>query len=71
MSTQGAKSDPEHELPEEAKAAIPSSLPQAAAHPRRMLDRYEIIAEIAKGGMGTVYLARLGGAGGFERLMAI
>ena len=40
-------------------------------HPRRMLDRYEIIAEIARGGMGTVLLARLEGAGGFERLMAI
>lgn len=40
-------------------------------HPRRMLDRYEVVAEIARGGMGTVLLARLAGAGGFERLMAI
>jgi serine/threonine protein kinase len=68
VSTQGAKSNPENPLP---PVEIPASLPQAAAHPRRMLDRYEIVAEIAKGGMGTVYLARLAGAGGFERLMAI
>ncbi|HEY8428535.1 MAG TPA: serine/threonine-protein kinase, partial [Sandaracinaceae bacterium] len=44
---------------------------EASGHPRRMLDRYEVIAEIARGGMGTVLLARLEGAGGFERLMAI
>lgn len=37
----------------------------------RKLDRYEIIAELARGGMATVYLARLLGAGGFERLLAI
>jgi serine/threonine-protein kinase len=35
------------------------------------LDRFELIAELASGGMGTVYLARLGGAGGFQRLYAI
>ncbi|HEX3770274.1 MAG TPA: protein kinase [Polyangiaceae bacterium] len=37
----------------------------------RKLDRFELIAELASGGMGTVYLARLGGAGGFQRLYAI
>jgi serine/threonine-protein kinase len=35
------------------------------------LDRFELIAELAVGGMGAVYLARLGGAGGFQRLYAI
>jgi serine/threonine-protein kinase len=36
-----------------------------------MLDRYEILAEIASGGMATVYLARLASAQGFERVVAI
>jgi serine/threonine protein kinase len=35
------------------------------------LDRFELIAELAVGGMGAVYLARLSGAGGFQRLYAI
>ncbi len=37
----------------------------------RHLDRFELIAEIASGGMATVYLARLSGAGGFQRFVAI
>ncbi|HLK35166.1 MAG TPA: protein kinase [Polyangiaceae bacterium] len=37
----------------------------------RWLDRFELIAELATGGMATVYLARLSGAGGFQRLAAI
>ena len=32
---------------------------------------YEIIAEIGKGGMGSVYLARASGAAGFRRLVAV
>jgi len=37
----------------------------------RRLDRYELIGEIATGGMATVFLARLGGVGGFQRFVAI
>lgn len=35
------------------------------------IDRYEVIAELARGGMGTVLLARVAGAGGFTRLYAL
>ncbi|RYE83633.1 MAG: serine/threonine protein kinase, partial [Myxococcales bacterium] len=42
-----------------------------ASQGRPRLDRYELIAELAAGGMATVYLARIGGAGGFQRFVAI
>ncbi len=35
------------------------------------LDRFELIAELASGGMATVFLARLSGVAGFQRLVAI
>jgi serine/threonine-protein kinase len=35
------------------------------------IGRYELIAEIASGGMATVYLARLSGVGGFQRNVAL
>lgn len=38
---------------------------------RQLIDRYELVAEIASGGMATVFLARLSGVGGFQRLVAI
>lgn len=38
---------------------------------RQRLDRYELIGEIASGGMATVYLARLTGVGGFQRFVAM
>lgn len=38
---------------------------------RQLIDRYELVAEIASGGMATVFLARLTGVGGFQRLVAI
>jgi serine/threonine protein kinase len=36
-----------------------------------LLGRYELMRPIAKGGMATVYLARVVGEGGFERLVAL
>ena len=41
------------------------------AQGRQTIDRYELVAEIATGGMATVFLARLSGAGGFQRFVAI
>ena len=35
------------------------------------LDRYELVAELASGGMATVYLGRILGVGGFQRFVAI
>ena len=49
----------------------PANVGGPAQRQRRKLDRYELIAEIASGGMGTVLLARLEGAGGFQRFFAI
>ena len=37
----------------------------------KRLDRFELVAELATGGMATVYLARLSGVGGFQRFTAI
>jgi len=47
------------------------SLPGLQPTPLMRLDRYEVLGEIARGGMGTVLLARLAGEGGFSRLFAI
>ena len=38
---------------------------------RKQLERYQLIGELASGGMATVYLARLAGVGGFSRFVAI
>jgi serine/threonine-protein kinase len=45
--------------------------PDPAPKSGNTIDRYEVIAELAKGGMGTVLLARVAGAGGFSRLYAL
>jgi eukaryotic-like serine/threonine-protein kinase len=45
-------------------------LPKATQAGER-LDRYELIAELASGGMAMVFLARLEGAAGFQRLYAL
>src|SRR3954470_10699609 len=40
---------------------------QAHAH----LGRYELLARLASGGMGEIFLARLEGAAGFEKLYVV
>lgn len=39
--------------------------------PRRHLGPYELIGELASGGMATVFLGRRTGVGGFQRLVAV
>ena len=70
--------------PESADLSSEPSTPRAGTAPRtkgirlldpdderRLLEPYELIGEIASGGMATVFLARLAGAGGFQRFVAI
>lgn len=47
-----------------------SALPAVPAIPPQ-IGRYKIVCELGQGGMGTIYLGRAEGIGGFERLMAI
>src|ERR1051325_5826473 len=39
--------------------------------PGQTLGRYELLAQVARGGMGEVWVARLKGARGFQKLCAI
>ncbi len=48
-----------------------AKLIDVTAEGRPHIDRYELVAEIASGGMATVFLARLSGVGGFQRFVAI
>src|SRR5690349_14017567 len=45
-------------------------IPGVQTHPAR-LGRYELLARLATGGMGEIFLARLEGAAGFEKLFVI
>ena len=45
--------------------------PESPSVPGYALDRYELLCPLATGGMATVWLARLRGKRGFEKLFAI
>lgn len=49
---------------------VPAALPSDPTG-FRTSSRYRLVGKIASGGMGTVYVARMGGASGFERIVAI
>jgi len=51
-------------------AAVAETIPPERATPER-IGRYELRFELASGGMGSVYLARLDGTAGFEKLVAL
>lgn len=49
----------------------PAEMNSAGVVKPRWLGRYEVLEEIAQGGMATVYLGRARGAANFERLVAV
>ena len=57
----------------DAYASSPThTAPAVGTRPEmQQVGRYELLLEIASGGMATVYVGRQHGAGGFERLVAI
>jgi eukaryotic-like serine/threonine-protein kinase len=44
---------------------------QPSGIPKAHLGRYELVAKLAAGGMGEIFLARLAGAAGFEKLVVV
>lgn len=74
MGSVATPDPPSSELVVELSAGEPGEPAEPSASRvgwRRQLGPYELIAELARGGMGVVYLGRRAGEAGFERLFAI
>jgi serine/threonine-protein kinase len=59
------------EEPEEPASGPASSAPMSMRQPLARIGRYALFDQFATGGMATVHLGRLDGAGGFSRVVAI
>src|SRR6185295_8029545 len=57
-------------IPSPHRGVSPSDVDTSGPRSLR-IGRYELIAQLAQGGMGTVYLARIAGEAGFSRLYAV
>ena len=51
-------------------SSYPSRPERVEAVPKR-LGRYELIGQLATGGMAEIHLARLAGEGGFEKIVVV
>ncbi len=59
------------EEPIASEAGPPSSSPLSMRQPLARIGRYALFDQFATGGMATVHIGRLDGAGGFSRVVAI
>ena len=51
--------------------AVPATRSSSSVAPPRRVGRYDLLTELGRGGMASVYLARGFGSAGFERLAAV
>jgi serine/threonine-protein kinase len=64
----GARTTVDDDVPESVPG---SAAPEPSGDAHSGLGRYQLLFELARGGMGTVHVGRLRGAHGFDRLVAI
>ncbi len=70
LDAKGAQFKPRSDAPRSlGKISLPPPAPRLI--PGHRLDRYELLCPIAQGGMASVWVARMQGVHGFEKLVAV